>query len=567
MGLGKFLANASRAADKTRKRAFRTVEKTASNVARDVSRTVKNTASDLAVHAGKTIQAGAKTVGKVGVGKLTVANAAKLATHTGIGKYNLAHASDQLHKGIQKISGIPILGSIIGATTGIHVLNAIHNVARGQRVDRAAISVLKNKIRDYKAVAPYAASIVSFIPAVGPGVGAGIAAGAALADGKRWSDIAIEAAKGAIPGGNIAKAVFDATQAAVRGKSLDQIGIAALPVDDKTKAAIGAALALTKDLVAGKRLDQALLNRVDDLTAIAGVKGRAAEAIKSGAMLTRDLASGKRVDRALMARTGDVTKLAGVQGKAGQLLTSGVGAAQQLASGQKVEQVLMSRVDDALKLAGPEIMKAMQVGTAIGTARKMQDTVMKAVSAPAAIDKIANLGDKVIAGNKALAEGLQISKNPAFQKGFAAASGIMQGNKVDESALMAIRKALPVEGKKGYDSALAYFIGKDKIAAHAPGQKNPPPKKIVTGGKVITVPNKKATPAQSFAYFATNGLVGAGDQQKEVIVKRMIDGDSEMRAGAADGIRRVAEDRRLAMSRRERGFWANMKAWVTARGA
>lgn len=509
MGLGKFLSKATKAVGKVQKNVSRSIESAAVSAAN----TAKNAASDVAVTTSKGLQTATSTVGKVGVGKFTIANATKTLTHAGIGNINLANASDALKTGIHKVAEIPILGPIVGVTTPIHFINAANNFANGQRVDRAALSVLKNKIKDYKDVAPYAASVVSFVPAVGPGVGAGIAAGAALADGKRWDQIAIEAAKGAIPGGNIAKAAFDVAVATSQGKPVDQIALAALPVNDKVKQAIGAGLSLTKDLAAGKRVDQALLNRVNDALNIAGIKGRAADAIGSSAQLAIDLAAGKRVD-----------------------------------------QALMNRLDDAIKLAGPEVAKALQVGTAIGTAKTIQDKVGKALTSSKALGALAEMGNAALKDNKALQNGLALSKNPMFHKGFTVASGIMSGKKVTESQLDAIRSSLDSEAKKGFDAATAYFIGKHDVSKKSANRRNPPRKPGIA--------NKKASATQSFAYFATHGLVGAGKQQKEVLVKRMA-ANSAMRNGAADAIRAIAADRNLSPN--NRSFWQNVQAWITAK--
>lgn len=513
MGLGKFISNASKAAGKTSKVAAHTAEHAAASTVKTAVHTVKQAGSRAAVTAGKTISATAHTVGKVGIGKVTVGNITKAGTHAGIGNANLANASKELSKAIHKVSSIPVLGSIIGATTGLHLVSAVNDIANGQRVDRAAINTLKKKIGDYKAVAPYAASVVSFVPGIGPGVGAGIAAGAALAEGKRWSEVAIEAAKGAIPGGNIAKAVFDATQAAVRGKSIDQIGIAALPIDDKSKAAITAAVALTKDLASGKRVDQALFARVNDALAIAGVKGKTAQLISSGAKLAKGVASGQRLDRALM-----------------------------------------DRVDDAMKLAGPEILKAVQVGAAIGTARKLQDTVMKAIAAPQAVDALQNLGHAEILKNAVLQKGISMSNSPEFRKGFQAASGLMSGKKIDEAMILGLRNSLPGEARKGFDSATSYFIGKNEVAKKPPGKRNPPPRKGVA--------SKTATPEQSFAYFATHGVVGAAEGQKTALVQTMADSSPEMREGASDAIRAVAAER-AGMTKKEKSWWDKLIAFFT----
>lgn len=514
MGLGKFLSKATRAVGHVTKTVTKTAEHAAVSAAKDVGNAAKNAASGAAVAAGKGLATTTRTIGKVGIGKVNIANATKTLTHAGIGNVSLAGASDALKTGISKVAKVPILGPIVGVVTPIHVVNAANNFANGQRIDRAALSVINDTVKDYKDVAPYAASVVSFVPAVGPGVGASIAAAAALADGKRWDQIAIEAAKGAIPGGNIAKAAFDVATAAAAGKPIDQVALAAIPVDVKVKQAIAAGLALTKDLAAGKRVDQALLNRVNDALNIAGIKGNAATAISSSANLARDLAAGKPVDKALIAR-----------------------------------------LDDAIKMTGPTVAKALQVGTAIGTAKKIQDGIMKQIGTPDALNALGDMGLAALKDNKVLQQGLKVSSNPNFKKGFTIASGVMSGKKATEAQLMGIRNALDAEGKKGFDAATSYFIGKHAVNQKPLSRRNPPPK--------MGVPSKKATPAQSFAYYAMNGLVGAGAQQKEVLAKKIIEGNPEMRNGAADAIRAIAADRKLAPQNRT--FIQNMRAWLTAK--
>lgn len=528
MGLGKFLHKATKAVghaassvQHTAQQAVHTAEHAAASTAKTVAKTAKNAGSAAAVAAGKGLQHATHAVGKVGVGKFNVANVSKTLTHAHVGNLSIANASEAMKKGIAKVAKIPILGPIIGVTTPIHFINAANNFANGQRIDRAAISVLNNKIKDYKDVAPYAASVVSFVPAVGPGVGASIAAAAALADGKRWDQIAIEAAKGAIPGGNIAKAAFDVAQAAAQGKPIDQVALAAIPVDEKVKQAIGAGLALTKDLAAGKRVDQALLARVNDALNIAGVKGNAATAITSSTQLARDLAAGKPVDKALIAR-----------------------------------------LDDAIKLAGPAVGKALQVGTAIGTAKTIQDKIMKEIGSPQALSALSDMGAAALKGNKVLQQGLNMSKDPMFKKGFAVASGVMSGKNITETQLAGIRNALNAEGKKGFDAATSYFIGKHSVDQKPSARRNPPAKTIKTARGIVKVPPKKATSAQSFAYFATHGLAGAGAQQKEVLVKKIAEASPEMRDGASDAIRAIASDRKLSPANRT--FVQNMKAWLTA---
>lgn len=520
MGLGKFFHNATKAAGKVAKHGVSDIQHQAEGVANSALHAAKQAGSAALVSASKGLQGATKGIGKVGIGKFNVANLSKTATHAGIGNMNLANASKGLTKAIAKVSHLPVLGPIIGVTTGLPLINAVNNAANGQRIDRAALGALNETVKDYKEIGPYAASVIAFVPGVGPGVGAGINAGLALAEGKRWSDVAMAAAKGSIPGGAIAQGIFEAAQAAARGKPLDQIGLAALPLDDKAKQAIGAAVALTKDLASGKRLDQALLARVNDVTAIAGVPGQAAHLIQSGTNIARDLAAGKNP-----------------------------------------QQAIMGHLDDALAAAGPTVANALKIGSAIGTARALQDHVMQQIAHPDALNALHELGHDVIAKNPALSTGLaHLSSDPTFHKGAGIASALMHGHKIDESHILGARNALSAEGKKGFDSAMSYFVGKH-AAMLDPKKLRAPTKLIQQAGKVAKLPAKKATEAQNFAYFATHGLAGAGDAQKKVLLQKMSDAHPEMKDGIADAVRSVASDRKANPLPANRGFLDNMKAF------
>jgi len=417
---------------------------------------------------GKFFSNAAKAVGKaVGGAAKGVSTAVKDVTHT--------------------VTHIPVLGPVVGIVTPIHIVSAVNNTLRGQRIDRAAIGVLKDKIKDYKDVAPYAASVIAFVPGVGPGIAGGVAAGAALAEGKRWTDVAIAAAKGAIPGGIIAQTAYSIAVAAAKGQKIDQVAIAALPVSAQVKQGVSAALALSKDIAAGKRVDSALL----------------------------------------------------------------------------------ARTNDALNLAGPAVAKALQVGTAIGVARTIQDKVMHEIKNPQAMAALEKIGSGVIAKNPALQAGRSaLSNNMAYVKGFDMGVGLMNGKNATQTMIAGLRDALPGDGKKGFDTALSYHIGKHirKLGKRKTKSKIIPirtlgKKKVVmpTAPKPIrSLGKKKASPSQSFGFFATQGLVGADTNQKVGIVKDLSQ-NPEMRVGATDAIKEIAADRSTAMTKQEKGVWAKIK--------
>ncbi len=73
-----------------------------------------------------------------------------------------------------------------------------------------------------------AQSGASFIPGVGQAVSSGMAAAAALGRGESIKDIALDAARGAIPGGPLAQAAFDTAVGVAKGGDLSDAALGAL---------------------------------------------------------------------------------------------------------------------------------------------------------------------------------------------------------------------------------------------------------------------------------------------------------------------------------------------------
>jgi len=96
-------------------------------------------------------------------------------------------------------------------------------VARGERIDRAAVGALKNTIAGARTLAPYAQAVTSLVPGIGTGVAAGIGAASALAQGARITDAVVAGVRGAIPGGPLAQMGFDAAYGVASGKPLSVV--------------------------------------------------------------------------------------------------------------------------------------------------------------------------------------------------------------------------------------------------------------------------------------------------------------------------------------------------------
>lgn len=138
------------------------------------------------------------------------------------------HKSGNIFTNVVKdVEKIPVVGSvvkIVGDAASAPV-NLVTSIASGERIDHALVDNFKEQLRTVKEVAPYAATVVSFVPGIGSGVAAAIGAGAALAEGQSITAAAKAAIRDAIPGGSIAAAGFDAATKIASGEN---VGKAAL---------------------------------------------------------------------------------------------------------------------------------------------------------------------------------------------------------------------------------------------------------------------------------------------------------------------------------------------------
>lgn len=213
--------------------------------------------------AGKPVKAVAKVVGKP----------IKLA----------AKAGRSVSKTIGKV---PVVG---GGLKGVFDLGlnapfqVAGKIANGDRLDKVAMSTLKSHVQSVQAVAPYAQTVISFVPVVGPGVNAGLGAGLALASGQPITAALAAGVKSALPGGPLAKAIFDASAAVVQGKPIDQIVLSTIPLDAQAKKGLAMAFDVTKRLSKGERVDQALIAQAD--RAISLLPADAAKSFKIGTAL------------------------------------------------------------------------------------------------------------------------------------------------------------------------------------------------------------------------------------------------------------------------------------------
>jgi hypothetical protein len=209
---------------------FSFVKKAASSVAKGVTKTVSRVVPKAIKRAASKVVSAAKSAVK------TVANT---------------------------IKKIPVLGTIAGAAASLALLPAAaaSQLLQGKRIDRIAIDQFKGAVKNVKTLAPYVQTVVSFVPGVGSGISAGLGGALALAEGQSITQAVEAAVKSAIPGGPAAQAAFSVASGVMQGKPIDQIAINALPIGKTEKDLLRRGLTVAKDLAAGKRVDQVLLDQ------------------------------------------------------------------------------------------------------------------------------------------------------------------------------------------------------------------------------------------------------------------------------------------------------------------
>ena len=152
---------------------------------------------------------------------------------------------------------IPVLGKGISAavTVGAAPVLLANAVASGERIDQAILKNLKTQVRAIKDISPYARTIVSLVPGVGTGAAAAIAAGAALAEGQSISASLVSGVTGAIPGGGLATATFNAGMSALGGSATASAQLKSLGLNAAQKKNVTIVLDQAKRLAQGAKIN------------------------------------------------------------------------------------------------------------------------------------------------------------------------------------------------------------------------------------------------------------------------------------------------------------------------
>lgn len=476
----------------------------------------------------------------------------------------VADTAETIGKGLD---AIPVIGSLLsaawsGATSPFQIAQDVSN---GVPLDQVAMNAFERELKNIKDVAPYAQTVISFVPAIGPVASGAISAGIALANGQPIDQVLIAGVKGAIPGGPLAAAAFDASVGIMQGKSIEEIGVNSvsnlgkaigvnLPPDVSKYLASG--LQVAKGVASGERVDTAIVNEaIAQLPPEAQKAANAARDIGNGAALS-DILIKEGIDRAGdklseidIAQFGVERFTAQVrrpfQDRVNPSLRMGLSKAENTARTAKA--VRAGKIRAALKGAiAPGIAmgtggyfqlemkkKILEAGGELGDLERAGLYVAATVPSVGAISKIPpkvlqntkasirpmfadefRYGDLLWQQGEGFAGENDHDKDEPYQRGFLIGAGLMT-QKINPIIFTTIRSLLTPQAQVGFDTAVSVHIAKAKGVSPA-----------FLSGK------------EAGAFLATLGMRGASPNIKGDIAKNLVK-DPEEKAGIKKGLEAI----------------------------
>lgn len=246
------------------------------------------------------------------------------------------------------ITRLPVVGPAVKAYSSLVTLpvQGVQQLVAGKRIDHIALNQFKTALSNARTLAPYAQTVVSFVPGVGQGLSAGIGAAAALSQGKPIDQALIEGVKSSLPGGPLAQAAFSVATDVVQGRPLTSAAINALPIAPAARTALIQGVAAARDLAAGKKVSQVVIDR-----ALQNLPPEVQRAVQVGVAIGQ----AKNLQTGAVAAVQGATELAAVH-------SHGVAAAQQYARGVRSAPVIaaMRRAHVAQRALGTVVQQAQR---------------------------------------------------------------------------------------------------------------------------------------------------------------------------------------------------------------
>jgi hypothetical protein len=453
-----------------------------------------------------------------------------------------SHAlQDESGKIVKALDKIPVVGGLfVGLydavfwSSGLGPMVATEQIiVEGYGVDTVVLAKLKEELKDFKAVGPYAQMVCSFIPGVGTYIAGAIGCGLALANGEPIGEAILSGVEGMLPGGPLAKMACDVARAGIEAAvehkkitwtSIAQEGISAaasaISLPDAAKDALEGALTCATSLMQGKTIDRALAAGVADALPVGQ---EAKSAIVQCVDIAHNIAQGQRVDRVLLAHVDKLSTLLPIDAKYQRSISAGLDVGVAVAQKKKVDKVLQMRLAHAVVDIGmsegkkhfpKSAVNALQIGMSVTHARMVQD-VAKSQIVGSVTKKLQTVGQGVIRDDnvvRATYESVVKQGHTGFQVGTAAMRYRMNVNQ-----LMTTRNGLSEEDRGGFDLACSLHVG--RVA-------NPPSDSLSDVHAQV-------------GYFITHGVQGGYPSQKQAQVEACLD-DPTVAVGVKTAMNKIA---------------------------
>jgi len=399
--------------------------------------------------------------------------------------HEIGHVTHSLQDVEGAVSGVikhvPVIGgpihSILDKTFHIAMApsNMVIAIAEGDsRIDQAVLNSLKEQVKEFQQLAPYAEMVVSLVPGVGQGIGAAIAAGVALSEGQPISGILKAGLIGAIPGGPLVQAAIETgvgvIQHVAKGErlnfnTLEQSAIGAtstaLGLPPSAKNALIAGIAITGQIAKGKPIDKALTNgAISALPVSDSVK----RAMTEASSLSLELVHGTNVITAAQhARIVAITAALPPTNPLHNNITISLNLMQKHPEKSQsiMQAALHSGLGDTLISMGAqhlptEVQKGIKSGNALGSAIVYQE------HRGTALAKITgNLVESGVQQSKhhpVFSESRKLAATRNSTHGFDYANGLLQ-HKVGMFDVITTRNSLDSNQQHGFDLAASTRIG------------------------------------------------------------------------------------------------------------
>lgn len=464
--------------------------------------------------------------------------------------HEIGHVTHTLQDAEGAVSGVikhvPIIGgpihSILDKTFHIAMApsDMVVSIAEGDsRIDRAVLRSLKEQVKDFQQIAPYAEMVVSLVPGVGQGIGAALAAGVALSEGQSISGVLKAGLMGAIPGGPLVQAAIETgigvIQHVAKGDKLDfniisqsAAGAAstALGLPPSAKNALIAGIAITGQIAKGKAIDKAL---TDGAISTLPVSDTVKRAMTEASSLSLELAHGANVMTAAQsARIAAITTALPSSNPLHNNIKISLSLMQKHPGKSRdiMQSALHSGLGDTLISVGaqplpPEVQKGIKSGNALGAAIIYQEH--KKTALPKITGNLVESGIQQSKNHPVFEEARKLTaagpsttsqgrKNSTY--GFDYANGLLQ-HQVGIYDVMTARDSLEPSQQHGFDLAAATRIG--TVA-------NPMPKMVspaAHAGYAISLGMRSHSPTEKMGMMRTiqqnpSATVGATLAVKEV---------------------------------------------------